>query len=104
MNAPKSQAIDCRVVGGGKLPAASGGADALCAAIVKAAEANSPNARFSAEVRVLGRSALAATVTTASGKKLPEQKFAISDSELTQSSFEWFAKALAREAAKADGR
>jgi len=32
------------------------------------------------------------------------QKFAVSDRELTQSSFERFAKALAGEAAKADGR
>ena len=66
--------------------------------------AEAPNSRFSVEVRVLGKALLAATVTTADGKTLPVQKFAVSDRELTKSSFERFAKALAGEAAKADGR
>jgi hypothetical protein len=104
MNSPSVQPIDCRVVDGNKLPAASGGSEALCAAIAKAAAAEAPNRRFSVEVRVLGNSSLAATVTTADGRKLPEQRFAASDRDLTKSSFERFAKALAGEAARAGGR
>jgi hypothetical protein len=104
MTSPTSQKIDCRVVNGNKLPASSGGSEALCAAIAQAAATEAPNRRFSVEVRVLGRSSLAATVTTANGKTLPVQKFAVSDRELSKSSFEWFARSLAGEAAKADGR
>ena len=104
MSSPARPLTDCRVVGGAKLPAASGGADALCAAITKAAEAAAPGGRWSVEVRVLGNSALAATLTTADGRKLPEQRFAVSDRTLSKASFERFAKSLAREAAKADGR
>ena len=63
-----------------------------------------PNSRFSVEVRVLGSSSLAATLTTADGRKLPEQRFASSDRDLTKTSFERFAKALAGEAGKANSR
>ena len=104
MTSPTSHKIDCRVVGGAKLPALSGGPEALCAAIVQAAATHAPNSRFSVEVRVLGRSSLAATVTTADGRTLPVQKYAVSDREIDKSSFEWFGKVLAGEAAKADGR
>lgn len=104
MTSPTSQKIDCRVVDGNKLPASSGGADALCAAIHQAAATDAANSRFSVEVQVLGRSSLAATLTTANGKTLPVQKFAVSDRELSRSSFERFAKALAGVVADADGR
>lgn len=103
MTSPARPPVHCHVVGADKLPAASGGSKALCAAIVQAAAADAPNSRFSVEVRVLGRSRLAATLTTADGRKLPEQRFAVSDRELGKSSFERFARALAGEAAKAGG-
>jgi hypothetical protein len=103
VNSPTRQPIDCRVLNGNKLPASSGGAEALCAAIAKAAADQAPAGRFSVEVRVLGAAALAATVTTADGRRLPEQRFAVSDRNLTQSSFERFARALAEEAARAGG-
>lgn len=103
MNSPSVQPIDCRVIGASKLPASSGGSEALCAAMRAAAdEANA--GRFSVEVRVLGTSSLAATLTTADGRQLPEQRFAVSDRVLTKSSFERFAQALAEVAAKANGR
>lgn len=104
MNSPSAQPIDCRVINGNKLPASSGGADALCAAIIQAAATEAPHSRFSVEVRVLGNSSLAATLTTANGQTLPVQKFAVSDRTLNRASFYRFAKALAGEAAKADGR
>ena len=103
MTSPTGPLTDCRVIGGSKLPASSGGSEALCAAIAKAA-AQAEAGRFSVEVRVLGRSKLAATLTTADGRKLPEQRFAVSDSSLTRASFARFANALAGEAAKAGGR
>ena len=49
-----------------------------------AAAAEAPDNRFSVEVRVLGSSSLAATLTTADGRKLPEQRFAASDRDLTK--------------------
>jgi len=104
MSSPTIQPIDCRVVGGDKLPAESGGSDALCASIAKAAAEQTSSGRFSVEVRVLGSAALAATITTADGRKLPEQRFAVSDRNLTKSSFDRFARALAEEVAKAGGR
>ncbi|HEY6661773.1 MAG TPA: hypothetical protein VIZ66_02515 [Sphingomicrobium sp.] len=90
----------CRVVDPGKLPAESGGASALCSAIERAITARASGAAFSAEVRVLSSSRLAATVT-ANGKALPEQNFATMDRDLNRASFERFAAALAEQVAKA---
>jgi hypothetical protein len=104
MNSSSPQLVDCRVVGGDKLPADSGGSDTLCAAIAQAAAAETPARRFSVEVRVLGRSSLAATLTMADGRTLPEQKFAVSDRSLNKGSLERFAKALVGEVARANGR
>ena len=104
MNSPSPPLIDCRVVGGDKLPADSGGADALCAALARAAAAQVPARKFSVEVRVLGSSSLAATLTTADGTILPEQRFVISDRSLTKASLERFAKALVGEVARAPSR
>lgn len=94
MNSPSLQKVDCRVIGGDKLPAETGGPDALCAAISRAAASGAPASRFSVEVRVLSNSSLAATLKTADGKTLPEQRFAISDRNLTKGSLDRFAKAL----------
>ncbi|MDP1908290.1 MAG: hypothetical protein Q8K85_08315, partial [Hyphomicrobium sp.] len=67
MNSSSAQLIACRVVDGDKLPADSGGPDALCTAIRNAAAAEVPASKFSVEVRVLGNTSLAATLTTADG-------------------------------------
>ena len=104
MNLPTRQVTDCRVLGGEKLPADSGGSAALCAAIERAAASEAPGRRFSVEVRVLGQSSMAATLTTADGRTLPEQKFQISDRGITRGSLERFAKTLVGEVARADDR
>lgn len=104
MNSPTPGLVDCQIVGGEKLPADSGGADALCKAITEAAAKQAPGKRFSVEVHVLGRSSLAATVTNADGSRLPEQKMAISDRGLTRGSFERFAQTLAGEVARSQDR
>ena len=103
MNSPSQQQIECRVVGAEKLPPTAGSADSICAAIARAAAAAAPAARFSVEVRVLGQSALAATLTTSDGNILPEQKFASSDRLLTANSIDFFARSLV-ETARAAAR
>ena len=104
MNSPSPPQVECRVIGGDKLPAETGGPDALCAAIARAAAIEAPTSRFSVEVRVLGSASLAATLRTADGTTLPEQRFAISDRNLTKGSLDRFAKALAGAVARAPSR
>ena len=97
MSSP-NQSPRCRVVDGDKLPAESGGAVALCAAIERAVSERAPGVAFTAEVRVLSSSRLAATLTR-DGHELPEQRFAIMDRDLTASSFDRFAETLADQVA-----
>ena len=97
MDSSSLQLTDCKVIGGDKLPADSGGPGEMCAAIARAAATTAPQTRFSVEVRVLSESSLAATLTTADGRILPEQRFATSDRNLTRASLERFAKALVGE-------
>ena len=99
MSAPASSSAQCRVVDGEKLPARSGGADALCAAIERAVSARVPGLAWSVQVQVLSPSMLTG-VLTAGGRPLPEQKFARMDGEIDGSAFERFASALADQAAK----
>lgn len=98
MNSPP-QSPHCEVVDAEKLPAASGGAAALCAAIERAVAARTPGAKVSVRVRVLSRSRLAATVA-ANGQVLPEQNFASMDRDIDRRSFERFAGAIADQVAQ----
>lgn len=100
MASPSGQSTSCRVVDGDKLPDGSGGAAALCMAIERAAAARAPAVDFTVEVKVLSSSRLVATVTSG-GRTMPEQKFASMDRDLSRSSFERFAAALADQLAKA---
>ena len=104
MNSPSDQLTKCHVVGSGKLPHAVGGAERLCVAIERAAAAEGLATRFTVEVRVLSDSSLAATLTTADGKVLPEQKFASSDRVLNPDSIDRFAKSLVTVVAGASKR
>jgi len=99
VSAPNS-ARGCRVVHGERLPADAGSANALCSAVERAIAARAPHVRYSAEVRVLSKSALSATLV-ANGRTLPEQQFAVSDRNLNSKSIERFAAAMAEEVAKA---
>jgi hypothetical protein len=94
MSSSDNQVPNCRVVDGDKLPVESGGATALCAAIRSAAAERAPGITFTAEVRVLSSSRLAATLTK-DGRRLPEQNFASMDRELRRDSFDRFATAIA---------
>ncbi len=100
MSAPPTSSPRCTVVDGERLPAASGGSAALCAAIERAISERVPGTVFTAEVRVLPRSMLAATLTV-NGRELPEHKFASMDRELDKSSFARFAQSLAESLAQA---
>ena len=103
VNSPSPKFVTCKVVNAGKLPASAGTADSICAAIAAAAASGTQVAPFSVEVRVIGPSALAAILTTARGKRLPEQKLAASDHPLTPHSIAFFAKSLVA-TARAAGR
>ena len=94
MTSPRHPNVECTVVGGAKLPAASGGSDALCAAIAQAAEAAFPGKPFKVEVQVQGSSTLRATLTAGDGTVLPERRYSVSDQSLSKESFERFARAL----------
>ena len=99
MNAPP-RAAECKVAGAEKLPPQSGGADALCAAIKKAVSAKIPGIGFTADVTVMSDWKLGATINTADGRHLPEQRHVILDAKLDRRSFEQFANALATKLAE----
>lgn len=103
MNSSSSKLVECRVRGAEKLPVETGGADALCASVTRAA-AHSFARNFKVEVRVLTGASLVATLTTSDGTILPEQRFAISDRKLTKGSLERFANSLVATVAQAPPR
>lgn len=102
MSAPSTpaSAAQCNVVGGEKLPPQSGGADALCAAIRQAVSAKIPGVGFTADVTVISDWKLGATITTADGRHLPEQRHVVLDAKLDKRSFEQFANSLATKVAE----
>lgn len=104
MSASQPKAARCHVVGGDRLPPETGGAGALCRAIEKAVSARAPELRYTAAVRVLSASSLAATIKFADGRALPEQRMATMDRALSKASIERFAQAIAAEMAKTVGR
>lgn len=100
MSVSARSSVRCQVFGGEKLPAASGSSKTVCAEIERAVAELAPAARYSAEVKVLSKSKLAATLVV-DGRTLPEQRFAIMDSDLDAGSIQRFARSLASEVAKA---
>ena len=103
MSAPEQAQGPCRVTGADKLPAGAGGASAICAAVERALAEQAPNLRYSAEIRVLSRTALAAQLT-ANGRSLPELRFSVSDRELNAQAIGHFADSIAAALAGARGR
>jgi hypothetical protein len=87
----------CKVIGGEKLPADSGGEDALCLAIANAVAIKSPGLQFTVEVTVLPRSRLSAVMTSGDGDKARNLSFSSMDRGLKASSFKRFAEAIANE-------
>lgn len=101
MTVPAAAAARCEVVDADKLPATTGGSQALCEAINAAARKHAVRVTYTVEVRVLSPSMLAAVVTLKDGRKLPEQRIAVSDSVLKRRSIERFAEAIALQVAGA---
>ena len=94
----------CQVINGEKLPADSGGAKALCEAVVTAIEAHAPGKGYRVEIQVQGPSRLAASITSKDGRKLAQQKMASSDKNLTKRSFGRFADAIVAQLSRSAGK
>jgi hypothetical protein len=90
----------CQIVAGEKLPSSIGGSTAVCAEVERAIAATAPNAQYRVEVKVLSKSRLSASLIV-DGHALPEQNFAIMDSELDAGAIQRFAASLARAVAGA---
>lgn len=100
----ESDPASCRVVGGEKLPAESGGADGLCEAIAEAVAKQAPGMSYSVEITVLPLSRLSASITTGDGRKLDELRFARMDKPLSSGALKRFASSIAMELAKAESK
>lgn len=98
MSAPHARS--CIVVHGEKLPTRTGGAERVCATIEEAIASKAPNVRYSAEIRVLSKSTLAAKLIV-QGRELPEQHFSVMDRDLNPTSVQRFAQTLGQLVAKA---
>ena len=98
MNRPAENVARCTLQGVDKLPAASGGVEALCEEI-EAATAQLPGPP-SVSIRIASPHLLAATVTVA-GRDLPEIKMSRSDKIFDRAGFKRFAEAIAAAAARA---
>lgn len=98
------QGAQCQVINGQKLPASTGGANALCEAVTAAIEAHAPGQGYRVEIEVLGSSRLAASIMSKDGRKVAEQKMASSDRDLTDRSFGRFADAIVAELARSAGK
>lgn len=94
MSAPDPAQGPCRVLGAEKLPASSGGAEAICAAVQRAVAGQAPGLDYTADVRVLSRSGVAAKLE-ANGRPLPELRFSVSDRELNGVAIGHFANSIA---------
>ena len=89
----------CAVIGGEKLPTASGGSAALCRAVVRAAAARGLKSKFTVQVHVGKRSMLMADVTLAGGARLPTLHHAEMDRAIGRDTFDRFGRAVAQHVA-----
>ena len=96
----KVTAIQCRVTAGSKLSADLN--TAICSEVKRAVAAAIPNTPFSVEVTAMSTSRLAADMKV-NGKTLPQQNFAVMDSQIDRNSIRRFAQSLG-EIAKAAKR
>ena len=96
----KVTVIQCRVTAGSKLSADLN--TAICSEVKRAVAAAIPNTPFSVEVTAMSTSRLAADMKV-NGKALPQQNFAVMDSQIDRNSIRRFAQSLG-EIAKAAKR
>lgn len=88
----------CQVVGASQLPADTGGADAICAAVEQALQTASPKPA-AVEVNVLSPHLLSATVMLADGRRLPAIKVGSSDRQLGARAIKMLADSIAAQVA-----
>jgi len=100
MTPPAAAHGRCYVSNGAKLPAASGGSVALCAAIERAAESLGKQA-FTIRVDVGPRSMLTAYITLKDGRRLSPLRMAVMDSAIGKATLERFGAAVANHVAGA---
>jgi hypothetical protein len=84
----------CQVTGSDKLATSSAGFNTICDEVERAIAANAPGVRYSAEIKIISASRLAAGLIV-NGQKLPVQNFAVMDGNLSTASIKRFATALA---------
>jgi hypothetical protein len=101
MTPPANPGIGCAVLGAEKLPATAGSAEAICDRIRSSIAAKSSASGLSVAVQVHTPTFISAAVTMPDGSVLPEQKVAVSDSNLNQGSIAMLAEALAKQIAAA---
>ena len=99
MTPPSASAGWCAVSNGGKLPAASGGSAALCAAIEQAVAARGLRRDFSVRIAVGERSMLTVDVTLADGRTLPSLHLAQIDRAISRTTLEHFGESVANHVA-----
>lgn len=95
MSKDQSAVPECIVTGGEKLPAATGGAAGICAAVNEALNTLPAGQSVRVQIQVKSHSWLVARIER-DGALLPEQNMAVADSKLTKGSVERFARAIAQ--------
>lgn len=90
----------CTVTGVEKLAPAIGGEAGVCVQIVRAMATAGPTGRYEVDIKVLSKSRLTADMVV-DGRIVPEQHFAIMDSELNVDAIQRFAASIAVAAAEA---
>ena len=101
MTSPAGSAARCEVSNADKLPAASGGGAALCAAIERAVASRGLGRTFLVRVVVGKRSKLTANITLADGRILPSLHMAQMDRPIGRTTLEQFGGAVADQIASA---
>lgn len=102
MSTPPNSQPGCTVEGSEKLPAETGGADAVCGAIqgaISSALGADAAARTSVVVRVRSAYSVVAEVTAPDGQRLPELETTIADRQLNRRAIGSLAGEIARQLA-----
>lgn len=102
MSTPPNSQVGCTVEGSEKLPAETGGADAVCSAI-QGAISNTLGADAAAQTRVVVRVrspySVVAEVTAPNGQRLPELGTTIADRQLNRRAIGSLADEIAKQLA-----
>ena len=93
----------CVIIGGEKLSPESIGSAGICGEVEAAIASRAPTVRYSAQIRVLSPTRLAATLIV-NDRTLPVQNFAVMDGKLSNGSIKRFAAAVALAVAGASKR